>query len=98
MTDPSQAGGNGFFGGSGGGSTIAGAYVAGVQSGSAADNAGIGIGDTIVSINGTTISSAEDLTNALLKFKPGASVTVGWEDAQGASHSASIELTTGPPA
>jgi S1-C subfamily serine protease len=98
VTDPSQAGGNGFFGGSGSGSSVAGAYVAGVQSGSAADSAGIGTGDTIVSVNGTTISSAKDLTNALLKYKPGASVTVGWVDGQGASHSASVQLNTGPPA
>ncbi len=33
VTDPSQGGGNGFFGGSGSGSTVAGALVAGVQSG-----------------------------------------------------------------
>jgi S1-C subfamily serine protease len=97
VTDSSQTG-NGFFGGSGGSSNVAGAYVANVQSGSAADNAGIGTGDTIVSVNGTTISSAQDLTNALLKYKPGNSVTVGWVDAQGANHSASVQLTSGPPA
>jgi S1-C subfamily serine protease len=97
VTDSSQSG-SGFFGGSGSGSNVAGAYVANVESGSAADNAGIGIGDTIVSINGTTISSAEDLSNALLKYKPGNSVTVGWVDAQGANQSASVQLTTGPPA
>jgi len=98
VTDGSQSGGNGFFGGSQGGTGVAGAYVAGVASGSAADNAGIGTGDTIVSINSTTISTATDLTNALLKFKPGDTVTVGWVDAQGASHSASVQLTAGPPA
>jgi len=98
VTDPAQAGGNGFFGGSGTGSNVAGAYVANVESGSAANNAGIGTGDTIVSIEGTPISSAEGLTTALLHYKPGASVTVGWVDAQGTSHSASVQLTTGPPA
>jgi S1-C subfamily serine protease len=98
VTDGSQAGGNGFFGGSGSSSGVAGAYVDGVESGSAADNAGIGTGDTIVSIDNTTISSASDLTNALVHYKPGDTVTVGWVDAQGASHSASVQLTTGPPA
>ncbi len=97
VTDPSQSGANGFFGGSGG-STVAGAFVAGVESGSPASNAGIGIGDTIVSINSTTISSADGLSSALLHYKPGQTVTVGWSDAQGASHTASIQLTTGPPA
>jgi S1-C subfamily serine protease len=94
----SQSGGSGFSGGTGGGSGVAGAYVDGVQSASAADSAGIGTGDTIVSVNGTTITSASDLTNALLKFKPGNSVTVGWVDTQGTSHTASVQLTTGPPA
>jgi S1-C subfamily serine protease len=51
-----------------------------------------------VSIDNTTISSASDLTNALVHYKPGDTVTVGWVDAQGASHSASVQLTTGPPA
>jgi S1-C subfamily serine protease len=98
VTDGPTSGGNGFFGGSGGSSTVAGAYVEGVESGSPADSAGIGTGDTIVSINGTTISSAEGLTNALLGHKPGDSVTVGWQDTSGATHSASVQLTTGPPA
>jgi S1-C subfamily serine protease len=94
VTDGPASGGNGFFGGS----TVSGAYVEGVESGSPADSAGIGTGDTIVSINGTTISSAEGLTNALLGHKPGDSVTVGWEDTSGTAHSASVQLTTGPPA
>lgn len=98
VTDGSQAGGNGFFGGSGNSSGVAGAYVEGVESGSAADNAGIGTGDTIVSIDNTTIASGSDLTNAMVKYKPGDTVTVGWVDAQGANHTASVQLTTGPPA
>jgi len=98
VTDGSQSGGQGFLGGSGGSSGVAGAYVEGVESGSAADNAGIGTGDTIVSVNGTAISSAEDLSDALLNYKPGDTVTVGWVDSSGTSHSASVQLTTGPPA
>ncbi|HXQ61512.1 MAG TPA: trypsin-like peptidase domain-containing protein [Acidimicrobiales bacterium] len=97
VTDGSSSGG-GVFGGSGSGSGVAGAYVQQVQAGSPADAAGIGPGDTIVSINGSTISTAEDLSNALLKYKPGGAVTVGWVDAQGTSHSTSVQLTTGPPA
>jgi S1-C subfamily serine protease len=93
----SQQGGFGFSPGSGG-SGVDGAYVAGVQSGSPADDAGIATGDTIVSIDGSTVSSAQDLTNALLAHSPGDTVTVGWVDAQGASHSASVQLTQGPPA
>lgn len=99
VSDGSQSGsgGFGFSDGSGDGSGAAGAYVEGVQSGSPADNVGIGAGDTIVSINGTTISSAEGLSEALLDFAPGDTVTVGWVDAQGTSHTTSVQLTTGPP-
>ena len=75
-----------------------GAYVAAVESASPAASAGISAGDTIVAVNGTTISSASDLSNALMNHKPGNSVTVGWIDSSGASHSASVTLTTGPPA
>ena len=98
VTDGPSSGSNGFFGGNGGGSTVVGAYVEGVESGSAAESAGIGIGDTIVSINGTTVSSAESLSNALFGHKPGDTVTVGWEDASGTAHSASVQVTAGPPA
>ncbi len=85
------------FGDSGDGSGVAGAYVSSVESGSAADNAGIGAGDTIVSVNGSTVSSAEDLSNDLIHFSPGASVTVGWVDGAGTSHTATVQLTPGPP-
>jgi len=98
VTDGSSSAGGGLFGGSGGGSGLAGAYVDQVQSGSPAQSAGIVPGDTIVSIDNATISTAQDLSNALLKDKPGDTVTVGWVDAQGTSHSTPVQLTTGPPA
>jgi S1-C subfamily serine protease len=94
VSDNSSAGGG--FGNLGGG--VSGAYVARVQSGSPADTAGIGAGDTIVSVNGTTITSANDLSNAMLTHKPGDQVTVGWVDGQGTSHTASVTLIAGPPA
>ena len=75
-----------------------GAYVGAVESSSPAASAGISVGDTIVAVNGTTISSASDLSDALMNHKPGDSVTVGWIDSSGASHSASVTLTAGPPA
>ena len=75
-----------------------GAYVGAVESASPAASAGISAGDTIVAVNGTTISSASDLSNALVNRKPGNSVTVGWIDSSGASHSVSVTLTAGPPA
>ena len=75
-----------------------GAYVEAVEPGSPAAAAGISTGDTIVSIDGATISSAPDLSTALGNDKPGASVTVGWVVPSGARHSASVHLIVGPPA
>jgi len=75
-----------------------GASVAGVQSGSPADKAGITAGDTIVSVDSTTISSVSDLPAALDHHRPGDSVTIGWLDGDGQHHTASVQLIEGPPA
>jgi S1-C subfamily serine protease len=75
-----------------------GAYVEAVETGSPAAGAGIVPGDTIVTVGAATISAAADLSNALAGDEPGQSVTVGWVDPSGATHSASVQLTTGPPA
>jgi S1-C subfamily serine protease len=93
----SSSGGLGFSAGSGSASG-AGAYVAGVQSGSPADQAGITTGDTIVSVDGGAVSSSQDLSKALLDHAPGQTVSVGWVDSAGSSHTASVQLAQGPPA
>jgi S1-C subfamily serine protease len=93
-------GGNNDFGGSSGqGSTSGnGASVAGVQSGSGADDAGIQAGDTIIGIDGTTITSGSQLTHTMVRYGPGDRVKVQWRDSSGQSHSATVELGSGPPA
>jgi len=93
VSDGSQSG-SAVFGGPG----VAGAYIQNVEVGSPAANAGLATGETITSVNNQTISSASDLSNALLTFKPGDTVTVGWVDTQSTHHDASVRLTTGPPA
>ena len=72
-----------------------GASVAGVQSGSAAQKAGIAAGDLITSLNGTTVGSASDLTDAMDSSHPGDKVTVGWTDSSGNSHTATVALGSG---
>jgi S1-C subfamily serine protease len=47
-----------------------------VVSGSPADKAGLVQGDVIVNIDGTAITSAEDLQKVIQKAKPGQSVTI----------------------
>lgn len=70
--------------------------VAGVISGGPADTAGIAEGDTITSVGGTSVSSYSALTKALTAYQPGDQVKVGWTDADGAAHSATVTLGTAP--
>ena len=76
----------------------AGATVASVAPGSPAASAGIATGDVIVAVGPTTINSYADLPAALNRYHPGDQVTIGWTDAQGQRHSASVRLIAGPPA
>ncbi|MEA2505380.1 MAG: hypothetical protein QOG36_2423 [Actinomycetota bacterium] len=69
-----------------------GALVAGIVAGSPAEGAGIAIGDTIVSVDGTTITSPSSLTSTLSSRHPGDTVRVTWVDGLGRRHTASIRL------
>jgi S1-C subfamily serine protease len=89
--------GSGFggFGGSTAPSTN-GAVITAVPSGTPAQSAGLAAGDTIVSIDGKAIGSADDLSTALSAHRPGDSVQVGWVDQSGQSHTATVRLASGP--
>jgi len=73
-----------------------GAQVVQVESGSSARRAGIRAGDLITKLNGSSITSVSDLRNALAGKSPGDQVTVGWQDASGIQHSATVSLGSGP--
>jgi len=89
----------GFGGGFGSGaSTGTGAAVAGVLTGDPADQAGLSIGDVITSLGGTSVNSPADLTNALISLHPSNKVQIGWTDQSGQSHTATVQLASGPPA
>jgi S1-C subfamily serine protease len=81
-----------------GGSSQSGAVVSGVESGSPAESAGLTSGDVIVAVDGTSISSAADLSTQLGHNRPGDRVTVTWVDSAGNRHHATITLVAGPPA
>jgi S1-C subfamily serine protease len=84
------------FGGSQGNSSTGGALVQGVSQGLPAANAGLTQGDTITSLNGTAVSSADGLTSLMSGRKPGQKVTLTWTDQSGQSHKATITLVPGP--
>ena len=70
-------------------------YVTEVMSASAA-HAGLTAGDTITAVDGTTVSSYDELRSVLARLDPGQTVRVTWTDSSGAVHHASITLGTAP--
>jgi S1-C subfamily serine protease len=90
---------NGIFGNSGntGSANVSGAAVAGTVTNGPAQEAGLAQGDVITSLGGKTIGSANDLTNAMAAHHPGDKVTVGWTDTNGNTHTATVQLSSGPP-
>ncbi len=96
----------GFFGGNSGntggnsgntGSSATGASVAGVVTNGPAQEAGLAEGDVITSLGGKTIGTADDLTNGMGEYHPGDKTTIGWTDSSGQTHTATVQLSSGPP-
>jgi S1-C subfamily serine protease len=75
-----------------------GATVSSVVAGSAAAGAGIVSGDTITSLGGKSVASASALSQLLVPHHPGDTVVIGYTDAGGRGHSATVTLASGPPA
>jgi S1-C subfamily serine protease len=95
VTPPSSSSSSG---GSSSGQTQSGAAVEGVLSGTTAANAGLVKGDTITSLDGQNVSSASTLTKIVGSLKPGQNVQLGWVDSSGQSHTATVDMGSGPPA
>jgi S1-C subfamily serine protease len=83
----------GFGGTSGSGATIAEAV-----SGSPAAKAGLAAGDEITSVGGTSVSAAEDVAHALVKYHPGDTIAITYTNSSGESQTANVTLATGPAA
>ena len=95
----------GLFGGNSGstgstgntGSSASGASVASTVTNGPAQEAGLAEGDVITSLGGKSIGSANDLTNAISIYHPGDKVSIGWTDGSGQTHTATVQLSSGPP-
>ena len=96
MVNPSGSQSNTGFGSSG--TTVPGASISSVVSGGSAQTAGLTGGDVITSLNGQNVASSAALTTIVAGLKPGASVSIGWVDTTGQSHTSTIVLGSGPPA
>ncbi len=90
---------SGFGGGEGGGqSSTSGVAISGTLAGSPAAQAGLGEGDEITAIGGQSVSTAQDISQALVKYHPGDSVSITWVDQDGQSQTSTLTLATGPAA
>jgi S1-C subfamily serine protease len=74
-----------------------GAVVAGVQSGTPADDVGLKAGDEIVGLDGRAVDSPTTLKTILKDHRPGDRVGIRWLDANGRHHTSTIQLGSGPP-
>jgi S1-C subfamily serine protease len=78
--------------------TTGGVQIAGTVDGSPAAAAGLAAGDVITSIDGTAVSSSEQLTELIQAHSVGDSVSVGYTTSAGAASTATVTLTAGPAA
>jgi S1-C subfamily serine protease len=74
-----------------------GAEIVGVAPGSPASKAGLGEGDTIVSVGGQKVSSPSALSTDMLREKPGAKVQFVYIGASGQRETVTATLASGPP-
>jgi S1-C subfamily serine protease len=86
----------GRYGDNGQGGTGQGAVIAGAIQDAPAAEAGLQAGDTVIAIEDTTITSGDDLSEALEAYEPGDEVTITWTDTSGQSHTATVTLTESP--
>ena len=73
-----------------------GTTLAGVYDDTPASRAGLAQGDTITSVDGTAVSDADTLSDAIADHDPGDSVRITWTTTSGATRSATVDLAEGP--
>ena len=77
-------------------SGVSGAVIAQLVTDGPAASAGLVAGDLITRVAGTTITSPDALTTALLSERPGDRVRVVYTDQAGTTHSVTVTLGSGP--
>jgi S1-C subfamily serine protease len=78
--------------------TASGVEIAGTQSGTPAAQAGLAEGDVITAINGASVSTGTQISEALIQQHPGNKITLTWTNTEGQSQTATVTLGTGPAA
>jgi S1-C subfamily serine protease len=75
-----------------------GVLLEGTEAGTAASAAGLTGGDLVTAINGKSVTSGTQISEALISQHPGDKISISWTDQNDQSHTATITLTTGPSA
>ena len=75
-----------------------GVSVVGAISGSPAASAGLSQGDVIVKVNGSAVTTPEQLTGLISQLHPGDKVALVWQDTSGTTHTGTLVLVKGPAA
>jgi S1-C subfamily serine protease len=78
--------------------TTSGVPIAGTVEGSGAASAGLAAGDTITSVDGTAVTSSDQLTKLISGHGVGDRVAVGYTTSTGTAKTATVTLTAGPAA
>ena len=86
------SGGGDGFGGIDQSPVNSGALICEIPNGSPAAIAGLQPGDVITSVNSTTISTADGLTNVMSTARPGQKFTITYVDQYGTRHTATATL------
>ncbi len=97
-SDRSDSSSDGSESDSGGVSQVSGPRISGVLNDSPAASAGLAAGDVVTAIDGTSISTGDQLSSTLATHRVGDHVQLSWTDASGVSHSGSVTLAAGPAA
>jgi S1-C subfamily serine protease len=80
-----------------GASATTGVAIAGVVPGSAAEQVGLAAGDSITTLNGTAVTTAEQLSSLIASADVGSQLSITWTDAAaGNAHTGTVTLGAGP--
>lgn len=93
---PGEPDWDGSLGGAEATSGGSGVAVAGVVAGSAAEAAGLDAGDTISTVDGWPITSADQLSSLIGAHDVGDQLSITWFDSGGSEHAATARLGEGP--
>jgi S1-C subfamily serine protease len=74
-----------------------GTLILGTLCNTPADTVGLTSGDVITAVNGSAVTSPDSLTSILSNYRPGATISVTWEDTSGGQHTSNLDLISAPP-